>query len=231
MEGSDADAESVASTSSIIRSKSKNNGMTLMKNGVDREGMSGITNINESSKSPHIKAAGGGDILSISTTHPISAARVTATTDVSTTAFNNDNQHRPEILRAPSTRMLSDVKISIRMRIHSTWKKTKFVALEAFRLGFINDANDTNTTITTTTNNNNRLSMLWIDLRPFTVKISSGMQLLSSTSEALRTIESLIHGNGSSPGPTRPPSQCWKCTPTHLLAHPSNNLPFNTTVC
>ena len=218
MDGSDAE-NSVASTSSNIRSKSKTNGITVLKNGVDREGLFGITNNNESSKSPHLKAAGGGN-----TTHSITVAAAAAaaipTTDITPTAFNSDNQQRMEISRAPSTRMLSDVKISIRIRIHSTWKKTKFVSLEAFRLGFIDDTNDTNIT----NNNNNHSSMLWIDLRPFTVKISSGMQVLSSTSEAVRTIESLIHGNGNRPGPTRPPSQCWKGTTRHHLTYLSSRL-------
>ena len=146
-------------------------------------------------------------IKSKATTHLIAAIAA----DVSTTALDNDNHPRMEILRAPSTRILSDVKISIRMRIHSSWKKTKFVSLEAFRLGFIDDVHNNN-------NNNHRPSMLWIDLRPFTVKISSGMQLLSSTSEAVRSIESLIHGNGSRAGSTRSPSQCWKGM-LHILLH------------
>ena len=72
-------------------------------------------------------------------------------------------------------------------RIHNTWKKSKFVLLEAIRLtyGNISDGHIANDSISnradhhdidTKLNNCNDENNYWIDLRTFTVRIMSGVE-------------------------------------------------------
>ena len=98
--------------------------------------------------------------------------------------------------------------ICIRIRIHNTWKKSKFVLLEAIRLtyGNISDGHIANDSISNRAdhhnidiklNNCNDENNYWIDLRTFTVRIMSGVEQLSSSSETVRSIQHLL-GNSSS---------------------------------
>lgn len=93
--------------------------------------------------------------------------------------------------------------ICIRIRIHNTWTKSKFVSLEAVRLTFIDPSNhyssnnglnnqSDNKNINNTMNSNNDKNKYWIDLRTFAVKIMSGIEQLSSSSEAVRSIQNLL---------------------------------------
>ena len=97
--------------------------------------------------------------------------------------------------------------ICIRIRIHNTWKKSKFVSLEAVRLtyrniseGHLDNENISNRGDRDNSNikldYNNEKNNYWIDLRTFTVKVMSGVEQLSSSSETVRSIQHLL-GNSS----------------------------------
>lgn len=85
---------------------------------------------------------------------------------------------------------LLDTYVSIRIRVHNTWNKSKFVSLEAIRLGY----QDPSCTISNeyNDNRNTKPNECWIDLRLFTVKVVHGLQQLPASSEAMRSIEILI---------------------------------------
>ena len=83
--------------------------------------------------------------------------------------------------------------ISIRIRIHNTWRKSKFVSLQCLRLTFLeNESNVENSNSLMGRNS----SKYWIDLRTFTVRILNGLQQLPSSSEAFRSMQLLL-GNSS----------------------------------
>ena len=85
--------------------------------------------------------------------------------------------------------------ICIRIRIHNTWEKAKFASLESIRLTYeIGEKSSTNSR----NNDGDANSRLWIDLRTFSVRIMSGIQQLPATSEAVRTIQSLLGNSISS---------------------------------
>jgi hypothetical protein len=80
--------------------------------------------------------------------------------------------------------------ISLRIRVHNTWNKSKFVSLEAIRLGYRDSPNTVGNEYND--NKNTKPTESWIDLRLFTVKIVHGLQQLPASSEAMRSIETLI---------------------------------------
>jgi hypothetical protein len=80
--------------------------------------------------------------------------------------------------------------ISIRIRVHNTWNKSKFVSLEAIRLGYQDSSSAIGDEYND--NKNTKPNECWIDLRLFTVKIVHGLQQLPASSEAMRSIETLI---------------------------------------
>ena len=87
--------------------------------------------------------------------------------------------------------------ICIRVRIHNTWHKSKFVTLNALRLTF--QKNHQKGDLNGSTDHNNdydRNNKYWIDLRTFTVKVMSGLQQLPGSSETVRNVPNLL-GNSS----------------------------------
>ena len=85
--------------------------------------------------------------------------------------------------------------ICIRVRIHNTWQKSKFVTLNSLRLTF-QKISDTNSN-TDHNNDYDRNNKYWIDLRTFAVKVMSGLQQLPGSSETVRNIPSLLGNNST----------------------------------
>ena len=85
--------------------------------------------------------------------------------------------------------------ICIRVRIHNTWQKSKFVTLNSLRLTF-QKISDTNSN-TDHNNDYDRNNKYWIDLRTFAVKVMSGLQQLPGSSETVRNIPSLLGNNSN----------------------------------
>ena len=86
--------------------------------------------------------------------------------------------------------------ICIRVRIHNTWHKSKFVTLNALRLTFQKNHQKDLSSSTDHNNDYDRNNKYWIDLRTFTVKVMSGLQQLPGSSETVRNVPSLL-GNSS----------------------------------